>query len=39
MKLRLIVAVIALAAGGYFYYDYATPADRAGRLVFLGYAH
>ena len=36
MKLGLIVAVIALAAGGYFYYDYVTqpgPAEQAGAVL------
>jgi len=36
MKLGLIVAVIAIAIGGYFYYDYVTrpgPAEQAGAVL------
>lgn len=36
MKLVMIVALIAIAAGGYFYYDYATkpgPAEQAGAVL------
>lgn len=36
MKLVMIVALIAIAVGGYFYYDYATkpgPAEQAGAVL------
>ncbi len=36
MKLGIIAALMAVAAGGYFYYDYVTrpgPAEQAGAVL------